>query len=261
MDDKPAQDGVLKTIGVTLAVCLVCSIFVSVATVVVRPRRLANERAEQQRKIQHLLAREPAMAAALGDVVGASIEEQVVDLATGEPASQLVAAEFDALKAARDPATGVAIAPEHDLAGIKRRARHAVVITVRRGAGIEAVVLPVYGRGYASIIHGHVALARDGNTVVGLTIHSHGETPGLGSEITAEAWRQRWSGKKVRDAAGAVRIGVSFETATPDDAPFTVEAISGATVSSEAVANMLRYWLGDDGFGPLLAKLRTEVTR
>jgi Na+-transporting NADH:ubiquinone oxidoreductase subunit C len=38
--------------------------------------------------------------------------------------------------------------------------------------------------------------------------------------------------------------------------PFEVDGISGATHTSNGVANMLRFWMGEDGFGPFLAKLR-----
>jgi Na+-transporting NADH:ubiquinone oxidoreductase subunit C len=40
--------------------------------------------------------------------------------------------------------------------------------------------------------------------------------------------------------------------------PYEVDAISGATVTSNGVANMLRYWLGDHGYGPFLARLAEE---
>jgi Na+-transporting NADH:ubiquinone oxidoreductase subunit C len=37
-----------------------------------------------------------------------------------------------------------------------------------------------------------------------------------------------------------------------------IDGITGATVTSNGVANMLRYWLGDHGFGPFLHRLRLE---
>jgi Na+-transporting NADH:ubiquinone oxidoreductase subunit C len=39
-----------------------------------------------------------------------------------------------------------------------------------------------------------------------------------------------------------------------------IDAISGATLTSRGVQNLIAYWLGDTGFGPVLHKLeRHEV--
>jgi Na+-transporting NADH:ubiquinone oxidoreductase subunit NqrC len=37
---------------------------------------------------------------------------------------------------------------------------------------------------------------------------------------------------------------------------FEVDGISGATRSSSGVGNLVRFWLGENGFGPFLARLR-----
>jgi len=37
-----------------------------------------------------------------------------------------------------------------------------------------------------------------------------------------------------------------------------VDAISGATLTSQGVQKSLEYWLGDNGYGPFLTKLRKE---
>jgi Na+-transporting NADH:ubiquinone oxidoreductase subunit C len=39
------------------------------------------------------------------------------------------------------------------------------------------------------------------------------------------------------------------------EASFQVDGISGATRTSEGVSDLLRFWLGEDGFGPFLATL------
>jgi Na+-transporting NADH:ubiquinone oxidoreductase subunit C len=120
--------------------------------------------------------------------------------------------------------------------------------------------LPVYGTGYISTLRGYLALDADLNTIRGLSFYEHAETPGLGSEIENPRWRELWVGKRARDAAGALRLGVARGAVDPDspDADFLVDGISGATRTGVGVTNLLRFWLGPDGFGPFLERLARE---
>ena len=40
------------------------------------------------------------------------------------------------------------------------------------------------------------------------------------------------------------------------DAPYAVDGLSGATITSRGVTNLLQFWLGPEGFGPYLTRLR-----
>lgn len=252
-----------STLLVSLAVCLGCSLVVSVATVVLRPIQLEHRRAARNARLADILGRQPALKELLGDLTTASLEERVVDLATGAFVTDVEPAGFDPLKAAAEPSTSRAVPPERDLARIKRQALHGVVTLVSRGGAPEALIVPIYGRGYGSIIRGSIALSGDGNTVIGLLISDHGETPGIGSEITEEDWTSLWPGKKVRDESGKLRLHVVVEeTGAPDDdEAFHVDGISGATRSTEGVGHMVQFWLGDDGYGPFLARAREGALR
>ena len=44
----------------------------------------------------------------------------------------------------------------------------------------------------------------------------------------------------------------------PDADPYQVDGLSGATITSNGVTNMIQFWLGESGFGPYLARQRTE---
>ena len=46
-----------------------------------------------------------------------------------------------------------------------------------------------------------------------------------------------------------------------DDDPYAVDGLSGATMTSRGVTNLVRFWLGPEGFGPYLTRLRTEAGR
>jgi len=253
----------LRTLGVSLAICLGCSLLVSAATVWLRPIRDEHRRVARNARLAEILGRQPGLVELLGDLATATLEERVVDLRTGAFAPEVDPAGFDPVVAAAVPATSQAISAERDLARIQRQALRGVVTLVRRDGAPQAIILPFYGQGYASIIRGSIALAADGNTIIGLLISEHGETPGIGSEITEEEWGALWPGKKVRDADGRLRIHVVAEEATPppDDGAFHVDCISGAARSTEGVGQMVRFWLGDDGFGPFLARVREGALR
>ena len=94
----------------------------------------------------------------------------------------------------------------------------------------------------------------------GIGFYEHGETPGLGGEVDNPGWKDKWSGKLAFDKAGAVRIEVMRGTVGSNtvDSQFKVDGLTGATFTSSGVTDMLRYWLGDHGFGPFLAKLRKQ---
>jgi Na+-transporting NADH:ubiquinone oxidoreductase subunit C len=96
-----------------------------------------------------------------------------------------------------------------------------------------------------------MAEAADGATglkVKGLTYYKHGETPGLGGEVDNQLWKDNWPGKSIFDDDWEVKVEVSKSATTA----YQVDAISGATLTSNGVTNMLRFWLGEDGFGPYL---------
>jgi Na+-transporting NADH:ubiquinone oxidoreductase subunit C len=91
--------------------------------------------------------------------------------------------------------------------------------------------------------------------------YEHAETPGLGGEVDNPAWKAKWPGKQVFNADGQVAIRV-MKGAAPDGDPkalHEVDALSGATLTSRGVDNLLHFWLGENGFGPYLQQFRTSL--
>lgn len=106
-------------------------------------------------------------------------------------------------------------------------------------------------------MYGFVALDSDANTIAGLGFYEHGETPGLGGEVDNPRWKAVWEGKHAyRD--GDVAISVIKGTVNPDSskAQWQVDGLSGATLTSKGVSNLVQFWLGEDGFAPYLNNLR-----
>lgn len=250
------NDSIQKTITVALSLCLVCSIVVSGAAVLLKPIQQANKALDRKVNI---------LSAAGIDATGKDVNElfsqfsiRVVDLETGRYTDKMDPATFDQRKSAKDPATSDALDGDTDIAGINRRERFASVYLLEKDGKLERVIIPVRGYGLWSTLYGFLALEGDGNTVAGLGFYEHAETPGLGGEVDNPRWKGLWPGKQVFDAQGEVAVSLVKTRVNPDDPAsiHKVDSLSGATLTSRGVTNLLRFWLGDHGFGPYLANLR-----
>jgi Na+-transporting NADH:ubiquinone oxidoreductase subunit C len=61
----------------------------------------------------------------------------------------------------------------------------------------EGYVIPVNGFGLWDAIYGYLAIAPDGNTVIGISWYDQKETPGLGANISEAYWQDLFPGKKI----------------------------------------------------------------
>ncbi len=241
------------------AICLVCAVVVSSSAVSLKERQQRNAAVDKQRSV--LLA-----AGLASDNEGLSADEiatrftpitqVVVDLASGEAAADVDPVGFDQRTAANDPARS-RVAPEN-ASRIMRLPNEALVYEVRDVSGrLDMVVLPVEGLGLWGTLYGFVALDGDLRTIRGLTFYEHKETPGLGGEVDNPRWKALWVGRLAFDQTLTPVITVIKGLAGPvADDPYSVDGLSGATITSRGVTNLLRFWLGPDGFEPYLTWLR-----
>lgn len=256
---EPRSDSPLRAIVVTLLVCTFCSALIATSVSLLRPYRERHQEEQRGQRVQEIIASVPGLSDVLDAGSPARVEARLVDLDSGEYVSDADPTAFDAREAARNPETSVALPPERDLAGIGRRAKRASVFLVHEGDRLRLLVLPVYGAGYISTLYGYLALDADLNTIRGLSFYEQAETPGLGSEIEDPRWRERWSGKWLRDPEGRLRIEVVQEPSPGVDGErYQVQGISGATRTGAGVTRLLHFWLGPDGFGPYLERLQSE---
>lgn len=247
--ERPSQVLLVATL-----VCVVCALLVSTAVVVLRPVQDRNALLQRQRDILDVAGLYRP---------GASLESQfeqveahLVDLASGEYVEGADAVRFDIAKRSRDPKSSIPVPDDLDIARIHRRSEAMPVFLVRGDAGLETVILPVHGYGLWSTMYAYVALDGRGESVKGITFYSHAETPGLGAEIENSRWRSSWVGKRLLDDEGAVRFDIAKGQPAPAAVDYHVDALSGATLTSNGVENMIHYWLGEQGYGPFLARLR-----
>lgn len=250
-----SNDSIRKTLIVAFALCIVCSIIVSGAAVILQPVQEVNKALDRKRNI---------LAAAGMLVDGKSIEEQFskvktryVDLRSGKFADESVPDKYDQRRAAKDPDLSDALNVEQDVARIARREYFAPVYLVEDAQGaLEKIVLPIRGFGLWSTLYGFVALAPDTNTIVGIGFNEHGETPGLGGEVDNPRWKAFWPGKQVY-RGGKVEIGLIKGSVDPAsaNAAWQVDGLAGATLTSRGVTHLLHFWLGENGFQPFLDNL------
>jgi Na+-transporting NADH:ubiquinone oxidoreductase subunit C len=248
------QDSPARAFIVIIAVCVVCSVLVSSAAVVLAPVQHENALRVRQRQI--------LQAAGLLDPTRdvlpqfAQVTPRMVDLASGDYVEAGDPVDFDVGSASRAPGTSEAVPEEADIARIRRRPAVMPVYLVERAGRVETVVLPVHGYGLWSTLYGFLAVEGDGRTVKGITFYRHGETPGLGGEIDNPAWQAKWVGKQAIATDGAVLLEVVKGVPRGEAAVSQVDGLAGATLTARGVSNLVRYWLSEQGFGPYLARLR-----
>lgn len=249
-------DNPIKTMVITVTICFVAAVFVSGAAISLRAKQEANKINEKRRNIIQV--------AGLWDDTKTieqmfdRIEARVVDLRTGDFTTE-VPTSYDEIAGAKDPNTSRALTKQQDIASIRRESFFKVVYLVKNTKGtIDKVILPIHGYGLWSTLYGFMAVSPDGNTINALKFYAHAETPGLGGEVDNPAWQAKWPNKKIYDNNGRVAISVVKGGATGD---YQVDALSGATLTSDGVNNLVQFWVGKDGFESFLIKVKQGLLK
>jgi Na+-transporting NADH:ubiquinone oxidoreductase subunit C len=214
------NDSTAKTIAVALILCLVCSVVVSSAAVMLKPLQTKNRMLDRQINILDVagLWHEGVDVSAAFD----NIEAHVVDLASGEDVMEPSADQYDQRRAAGEADMSIALDANEDIAGIGRRANLATVYHVKEGDELQLIILPVHGYGLWSTLYGFLALEPDGQTIYGIKFYEHAETPGLGGDDPSS--------------------------------PHEIDGLAGATLTGNGVTNLVRFWMGELGFAKYLQR-------
>jgi Na+-transporting NADH:ubiquinone oxidoreductase subunit C len=263
------KDSMKNILMVALSVCFVCSVIVSGAAVTLKPERMANKALDRNKNI--------LIAAGLYergvtkdediDSLFESFEIRVIDMQAQRMLNEREAGEvgidfdrYDQKKASKDPALSVPLATAEDPASISRRANYSIAYLLKRDGKLERIVLPIHGYGLWSTLYGFIALEPDGNTVSGITFYEHQETAGLGGEVDNPKWKALWPGKEIYGVDGNVALTIikGSVNANAPGAKHQVDGLSGATLTSRGVHNLIGYWLGDKAFGPVLKNLEGD---
>jgi Na+-transporting NADH:ubiquinone oxidoreductase subunit C len=186
-----------------------------------------------------------------------SVKIRYVDLATGKFTEQPPAGGTGR-SASRVPGESERLDSSVDIAKVIRRENISEVYLVEKDGKLDRIILPVRGMGLWGTLFGFLALESDLNTVAGLAFYEHRETPGLGGEVDNPNWKSLWPGKRVFAQDGSIAINIIKGSVNPDNpkADYQVDGLSGATLTSNGVDNLLHFWLGSEGFGPFLKNLK-----
>ncbi len=147
--------------------------------------------------------------------------------------------------------TAIKIPKKDDLIGVGSHPSKIPAYLFYRGDKIEKIVLLVFGNGLWSTMYGFISLNSDLNTIEGITFFEQKETPGLGGEVDNPNWKKQWKSKKLFDDKGELKFKVSKGVDQ-----FSVDGLSGATMTTKGVENIIKYWFGPNGYKKFLEKLK-----
>ncbi|EGI74110.1 Na(+)-translocating NADH-quinone reductase subunit C [Pseudoalteromonas sp. SR43-6] len=241
------NESIGKTLSVVVALCLVCAIIVSFASVQLRPLQQANKNKDIQSNI--LAAAGIDKVENVLETFDAKIEARVVNMTTGEFVDTDPTI-FDFEKSKYDAALSVSLQEKgvKDIAGIQRVTKESpVYISKKEDGSVDAIILPIQGYGLWGLMYGFISLESDGETVKGIIFYKHNETPGLGGEIQNPQWTATWEGKE---------LPIQIVKGTAGNDEHKIDGLSGATLTSNGVDHAVDFWTGENGFGPFLAKVR-----
>lgn len=262
------QNSVSYIVTFAAIVCVACSLLVSSTAVILKDRQVANQLYSKQTKILAVagLIEEGAKPSQeeVNELFSTRIETVIVDMENDAPSKDSGiedALRYDQQKAAKDPAQSKAV--DSNPAKVTRIPHYIPIFFIKNEAGeTDNIVLPVEGMGLWGTLYGFVSIDGDLKTIRGLTFYKHKETPGLGAEVDNPAWKAKWPGRKIYGESGAPQIRVIKGAAgTPEETPYQVDGLSGATLTSNGVTNLLQFWLGEAGFGAYLNGLNAEGSK
>jgi len=252
-----SADSTKKTIIVALGVCLVCSVFVSSATVVLSPIQKQNKKLD---KIENVL--EVSDIDFTPEDAEQLFEEKVipsiVDLKSGkildksQYTDELNPTAFDIKSLSESAKYGTSISPDKDMPNIKRRPKYMLIYKILSpDKKVGKYILPVFGKGLWSTMYGFLAIDSDLKTIKGITFYDQGETPGLGGEVENPNWKALWKGKKAFNSSDEEVLTVIKGKVDKNDPNKNqkIDGLSGATLTTRGVNNLVKYWLGANGEG------------
>jgi Na+-transporting NADH:ubiquinone oxidoreductase subunit C len=244
-----------KTLFVVIALCLVCAVIVAGSAVGLKPIQQKNAALDMQRNVLDaagLLTPETDVVAVFNN----RVDTRLINLNTLEEVDSVdgkSATEYDPIASAKKAGLGTKLEKSEDIAGIGALENVSKVYFINDENGaLETVVVYVRGYGLWGTMYGLMAVAPDMNTIKGINFYEHSETPGLGGEIQNPNWTASWQGKEIYDN-GSVAIDV---TKNVTDKAHDVDALSGATLTSNGVENTMQFWFSDKAYGPLFDKIR-----
>ena len=255
------NESIVKTIGVAFAVCLICSLVVSASAVSLRDLQKENKLNDKRIKILQVAdIYDPNISIA---EQFSELESKFIDFNTGlmmDEYNNFSIDDYDQIVITKDPNLSSKVPTSEDIAIIKNRENVGKIYILRDEIGaIDKLVLPIRGYGLWGTLYGYISIEDDFNTVSGIEFYDHKETPGLGAEVDNPKWKAQWKGKKIyKDNKVNLAVIKGKVEAGDSESPYKIDGLSGATITSRGVTNMVAYWFGESGYSSLLRELDYE---
>ena len=255
------NDSIIKTIAVAFSVCLVCSLVVSSSAVSLRDLQKENKLNDRRLKVLQVAnIYDPSISIS---EQFSQLESKYIDFESGRIFNEYQnfnIEEYDQIVATKDPNLSTSVPASEDIAIIKNRENVGKIYILRNElGGIDKLVLPIRGYGLWGTLYGYISIEDDFNTVSGIEFYDHKETPGLGAEVDNPKWKAQWRGKKIyKDNQVNLSVIKGKVEEGDSDSSYKIDGLSGATITSRGVSNMVAYWFGESGYSSLLRELDYE---
>lgn len=215
----------LKVILFAAVVCIICSLVLSATATVLKDKQ--DVAVELDRKMNVL----KAFGVKTVDADGKKITKDEVDRYFTQNISEIYVSK-DTGEIVENP----------DAATLKKEskertheARTLLPLYVWKDEGVATkYAFPTSGMGLWSIVNGYIALDRDLATIIGVTFYKHGETPGLGGEVSADWFMNQFAGKTIFANGSLVQLEV-VKGQAPEGSNHQVDGMSGATMTGNGL--------------------------
>ena len=234
--------------AVSFVVSLVCAVMVSALVVYLKPIKEKNRFIEIQTNILKV-------AGTFDETMPIDQQFEKVDSYEVDLTQHQILGKLDNLilgpDYAKNAKTSMLLDKKQDIASLKRLETKTSIFVFKDESGkLDKLVLPIRGYGLWSTLYGFIALEKDKNTIAGITFYQHGETPGLGGEVDNPKWKASWVGKKLFGEDNRLETKL-VKLVTKQD--HQIDALTGATLTSDGVSNMIAFWFGSQlGYKKLL---------
>ena len=255
------NESIVKTIGIAFVICLICSLVVSISAVSLRDLQKENKLNDKRIKILQVAdIYDPSISIA---EQFSELESKFIDFNTGlmmDEYNNFSIDEYDQIVVTKDPNLSSKVPTSEDIAIIKNRENVGKIYILRDEVGtIDKLILPIRGYGLWGTLYGYISIEEDFNTVSGIEFYDHKETPGLGAEVDNPKWKAQWKGKKIyKDNKVNLAVIKGKVEAGDSESSYKIDGLSGATITSRGVTNMVAYWFGESGYSSLLRELNYE---
>lgn len=224
----------IRVITFAAVVCIICSLVLSATSQALKEKQ--DEQVELDRKLNVL----KAFGVSIVDEKGSKLSKAAVDQYFTESIVEIyIQKETGDVVDSPDPNL---IKKEQKERTHEKRTLLPLYVWKENGNPVK-YAFPTSGMGLWSIVNGYLALDRDLATIIGVTFYKHGETPGLGGEVSTDWFQNQFQGKKIFANGQLIRFEV-VKGGAPDDSDHSVDGISGATMTGNGLNVFLNRDIG-----------------